>query len=176
MTLDNSSLLLLAAPAAMLLVSLTAMWRPGPTSLLFERLSVGAAAFSIYIAAIGVALLINHGPMHSAVLGWLGFDLSVQIGPLSMFVFSMISLAAFYFIRLTIGYMKGELRHGAFLGRLSATIASVQFLVLTGHLGVLIVASILAGLALHELLVFHRARRGARSISRAPRLGSPRGI
>jgi len=176
MTLDNSSLVLVAAPAAMLLVSLAAIWRQGWNSVLFERLSVGAAAFGIYISAIGGALLVNHGPMHSTLLGWPGFGLSVQIEPLSVFGFSLISLAAFYFVRLSCRHMASDRRQVAFLGQLSATTASVQLLLLTGHLGILIFALIMAALAVNELLLFCRARRGLIRASRAPRLINPRGI
>jgi NADH:ubiquinone oxidoreductase subunit 5 (subunit L)/multisubunit Na+/H+ antiporter MnhA subunit len=176
MTLDNSSLLLLAAPAAMLFVSLAAIWRPAPASVLLERLSVGAAAFSIYLAAIGVSLLINHGPMHSAWLGWPAFGLSIQIEPLSMAAFSIVSLAAFYFIRRALGYVKSKPRFGAFLGQLTATVASFQLLILTGHLAMLVVGSTLAGLALHQLLGLRRAQRDPRHTSNTPRLSSPRGI
>jgi NAD(P)H-quinone oxidoreductase subunit 5 len=176
MTLDNSSLLLLAAPAALLFVSVAAIWRPRPPSVLFEGLAVGAAAFSIYMAAIGAALLINHGPMHSTTLGWPASGLSIQIEPLSMAAFAMISLAAFYFIRRPPGHIRGEPTSGAYLGRLSATIASLQLLVLTDQLATLIIALIFAAIALHQLLVFHRSRRGLMPASHAPQLGNPRGI
>jgi NAD(P)H-quinone oxidoreductase subunit 5 len=161
MILDNASLLLLAAPAAMLLVSLAAIRQPGPRPVLVERLSVGAAAFSMYVAAIGVALLINQGPMQSALLGWQGIGFSVRLDPLSLIMFSMIALLGFNIVRFSRTYMDGDPRQGAFLGKLSATIASVQLLVLSGNLGMLVVAWVLTSLTLHELLVFYRERRGA---------------
>jgi hypothetical protein len=69
MILDNSSLLLLAAPAAMLLVSLTAIQRTGLGAVVLERPGIAAAAFGIYVAAMGVALVANHGPMQSTLVG-----------------------------------------------------------------------------------------------------------
>lgn len=47
------------------------------------------------------------------------------------------------------------------MGRLAATIASVQWLVLSGNLGLLVLAWIMTSLSLHQLLVFYRERRGA---------------
>jgi NAD(P)H-quinone oxidoreductase subunit 5 len=161
MTLDNSSLLLLAAPAAMLLVSLAAVRQPGPRPVLVERLGIGAAAFSIYVAAVGVALLINHGPMQSALLGWQGIGFVVRLDALSLVMFSMIALLGFNIVRFSRTYMDGDPRQGVFLGRLGATIASVQLLVLSGNLGMLVVAWVLTSLTLHQLLVFYRERRGA---------------
>jgi NAD(P)H-quinone oxidoreductase subunit 5 len=145
----------------MLLASLAAIRQPGPRPLLVERLSVGAAAFSMLVAAMGVVLLVQQGSMQSTLLGWQGVGFSVRLDPLSLIMFSMIALLAFNIVRFSRTYMDGDPRQGAFLGRLSATIASVQLLVLSGNLGMLILAWILTSLTLHELLVFYRERRGA---------------
>lgn len=161
MILDNSSLLLLAAPAAMLIVSLAAIWNPGLRAVVLARLGVGAAAVSVYIAAIGVALLINHGPMYSTVSAWQGIGVSVQLDPLNVIAFLMIALSGFYLVRLRRTDMEDDRRQGVYLGRLSAMMASLQLFVLTGNLWILIVASVLTILTVHDLRVFHRLRRGA---------------
>jgi NAD(P)H-quinone oxidoreductase subunit 5 len=161
MTLDNTPLLLLAAPAAMLIVSLAAIRQPGPRPALVERLSIGAAAFSLYVAATAIAPLINQGPMQSALLGWQSFGLSIRLDPLSVIMFTMIALLSFNIVHFSRSYMDGDSRQGVFLGRLSATIASVQLLALSGNLGILIIAWILTSLTLHGRLVFYRERRGA---------------
>lgn len=160
MILDNSSLLLLAAPAAMLIVSLASVRHAGLSTLTVERLGVGAGAFSLYIAAIGVALLINHGPMQSAFFGPQALGFSVQLDPVSAVVLLAVALPAFQFIRLS-RRMAGDPRQRVFLGQLSATIAAVQFAVLTGNMAVLILAAMLAGLTLHGLSRYYRQRRGA---------------
>jgi NAD(P)H-quinone oxidoreductase subunit 5 len=145
----------------MLLVSLAATRHPGPRPRLVERLSVGAAGFGIVLAAVAAILLLTHGQLQSATLGWEGLGFSIRLDPLSVTMFVMIALLAFNIVRFSRTYMDGDPRQGVFLGRLSATIASVQVLVLSGNLGLLVVAWILTSLALHELLVFYRERRGA---------------
>jgi NAD(P)H-quinone oxidoreductase subunit 5 len=160
MILDNSSLLLLAAPAAMLIVSLASARHAGLDPLTVERLGVGAGAFSLYIAAIGVALLINHGPMQSAFVGSQALGFAVQLDPVSTVVLLAVALLAFQFIRLS-RRMAGDPRQRVFLGRLSATVAALQFVVLTGNMATLVLAAMLAGLTLHALSRYYRERRVA---------------
>jgi NAD(P)H-quinone oxidoreductase subunit 5 len=62
------------------------------------------------------------------------------------------------------------------LGRLSATVAALQCVVLTGNLGMPIAAAILAGLTLHEMSVFYRERRGAALSPPPAQLETTRGI
>lgn len=161
MTTDNLALILLAAPAAMMLASVAAVRCPGSRPRLVERLGVGAAAFGMLVAAVAVGLLWVRGPMQSALLGVQGIGFSIRLDPLSVIMFTMIALLSFNIVRFSRTYMDGDPRQGVFLGRLSATIASVQLLVLSGNLGLLVAAWILTSLTLHELLVFYRERRGA---------------
>jgi NAD(P)H-quinone oxidoreductase subunit 5 len=167
MILDNSSLLLLAAPAAMLIVSLAALRRTGLRTLIVQRLGIGAAAFSIYIAAIGIALLMNHGPMQSALVGSEALGFSVQLDPLTTVVFLLTAIVAFHFVRLS-RRMDGHPGQRLLLGQLSATVASIQLVVLTGNLAMLVVAAVMAGLTLRGLSTAYRARRG--TLPRQPEL------
>lgn len=175
MTLDNSSLLLLAAPAAMLFVSLASTRHARLCPLTVERLGVGAGAFSLYIAAIGVALLINHGPMLSEYLGSQALGFSVQLDPVSTVMLLAVALLAFQFIRLS-RRMGDAPRQRVFLGRLSATVAAVQFGVLTGNMAVLVLAAMLAGLTLHGLSGYYRERRRALRLTLQPQPDGTGGI
>jgi NAD(P)H-quinone oxidoreductase subunit 5 len=161
MTTDNHVLILLAAPLAMLLVTLVASFRPGPRPRIVERLSVAAPGLAIGVAAYAAYLLFTQGNMQSATLGWMGIGLAVRLDPLSLTMFSMIALLSFNIVRFSRIYMDGDARQGVFLGRLTATIASVQLLVIAGNLGLLLLAWILTSLSLHQLLVFYRERRRA---------------
>jgi NAD(P)H-quinone oxidoreductase subunit 5 len=161
MTTDNLTLIMLAAPAAMLLASLAALVQPGPRPRLVERLSIGAAGFGMLVAAVSVGLFFLQGSMQSTLLGVQGIGFSIRLDPLSLIMFTMIALLSFNIVRFSRTYMDGDARQGVFLGRLAATIASVQLLVLSGNLGILVVAWILTSLTLHELLVFYKERRGA---------------
>jgi NAD(P)H-quinone oxidoreductase subunit 5 len=131
--------------------------------------------FGMLVAAVAVGLLLLHGPMQSATLGAQGIGFSIRLDSLSVIMFAMIALLSYNIVRFSRTYMDGDPRQGIFLGRLSATIASVEVLVLSGNLGLLVAAWILTSLTLHELLVFYRERRGARVAARkkfiAARLG-----
>jgi NAD(P)H-quinone oxidoreductase subunit 5 len=166
MITDNLVLILLAAPAAMLLASLAAVAQPGPRPRRVEALSVGAAGFGMLVAAVAVYILLTNGSLQSGTLGLEGIGFSIRLDPLSAIMFTMIALLSFNIVRFSRTYMDGDPRQGVFLGRLTATIASVQLLVLSGNLGLLVVAWILTSLALHELLVFYRERRGAVTAAR----------
>jgi NAD(P)H-quinone oxidoreductase subunit 5 len=151
----------LASPAAFALVSLLAIRQPGPRPRLVERLSIAAAGFAIAVAAIAALLVVRNGPLQSPTLGLAGIGFAIRLDPLSVVMFGMIALLAFNIVRFSRTYMDGDARQGVFLGWLTATIASVQLLVLSGNLGQLVAAWILTSVSLHQLLLFYRERRGA---------------
>ena len=62
---------------------------------------------------------------------------------------------------LSNNYMDGDDRQGSFIGRLAATIASVQLLVISGNLGLLFIAWVFTSVSLHRLLLFYSERPGA---------------
>ena len=161
MTTDPITLLALASPVAFVLVSLAAIRQPGPRPRLVERLSVGAAGLAIAVAAVAGWLVAQHGSLQSPTLGVAGIGLAIRLDALSVVIFGMIALLGFNIVRFSRTYLDGDPRQGVFLGRLTATIASVQLLVLSGNLGQLVAAWILTSVSLHQLLVFYRERRGA---------------
>ena len=120
-----------------------------------------AARFGIVIAtAIAVAVAVD-GAASTGTLGIDGLGLSLRIDPLSAAMLLMISLLAAAIVRFSGTYLEGDERHGVFLGRLAATVACVELLVLAGNLGLLVAAWIATSLALHQLLLFYPERRGA---------------
>jgi len=99
--------------------------------------------------------------VESPTLGWDGLGVSVRLDALSMVMLAMITLLAVVIFRFSCTYLDGDGRHGVFLGRLAATIAAVEVLVLSGNLALLVAAWVATSFALHELLVFYRDRRRA---------------
>ncbi len=125
------------------------------------QLSVFAAVFSIVIAALSGLLVYTYGLLESDLLGMSGLGLSIRLDPLSILMSAMIALLGFIVVRFSANYLDGDPRQGIFMGRLAATIASVQLLVLAGNLGLLLLAWVLTSLSLHRLLIFYPERRGA---------------
>lgn len=125
--------------------------------------SVGRAASWVGVAVgAGAAVsLVLDGTQQSATLGWQGLGLSVRIDALSVTMLVMIALLAVVIFRYSCTYLQGDARHGVFLGWLSATVASVELLVLAGNLATLVGAWIATSLCLHRLLLFYPERRGA---------------
>ncbi len=151
----------LAAPLAFAAVSVAARRQPGPRPRLVERLGAAAGWAGVTVAAIAGAVTALRGRVESPTLGWEGLGLSVRLDALSTVMLAMIALLAVVIFRFSCTYLDGDARHGVFLGRLAATIAAVEVLVLAGNLAVLVAAWVGTSLALHQLLVFERERRRA---------------
>jgi NAD(P)H-quinone oxidoreductase subunit 5 len=161
----NSSvpaLIVLISPLVFIITALASFYQPGLRPALMKRLSVGAAIVNIIIAAVGSLFVYQYdGYLETATYGLNGIGFSLRLDPLSMLMSGMIALLSFIVIRYSLNYLDGDKRQGAFLGRLAATIASVQLLVLAGNLGLLFVAWVLTSMSLHRLLVFYKERHGA---------------
>ena len=91
----------------------------------------------IVAAAAGMAVAAK-GLIESPTLGASGLGLSVRLDALSTIMLIMISLLAVIIFRYSCTYLDGDERHGTFLGRLAATIASVEVLVISGNLVLLV--------------------------------------
>jgi NAD(P)H-quinone oxidoreductase subunit 5 len=165
-TTSPLAFLVLAAPLAFGAVALAAAARPGPRPRHLERAIVTAGWFGVVVAGAGAAAVALGGQLVSPTLGWGGLGASVRLDALSVTMLAMIALLALVISRFSATYLDGDERHGVFLGRLAATIAAVEVLVLAGNLALLVTAWIATSLALHQLLVFYRDRPAARNAAR----------
>ena len=160
------ALLSLAAPLAFLATAATAIRAPGQRPAVVERTGTIASWFGVSAAVASGAAVAARGLVESPTLGWDGLGLSVRLDPLSTVMLAMISLLAVVIFRYSCTYLDGDERHGTFLGRLAATIASVEVLVISGNLALLVLTWVTTSLALHRLLLFYPNRRGARIAAR----------
>ena len=155
---DNIALFVLLSPLAFIITAIASWYQPGLRPGLVKRLVIGSGLFSIIVAVLGGVLVFRHGLIESSLLGFNGMGFSTRMDPVSMIMFSMIAIIAFIVVRFSLNYLDGDAHQGRFLGRLAATIASVQLLVLSGSLGLLLVSWILTSNSLHRLLVFYKDR------------------
>jgi len=155
------SAIALLSPIVFILTSAVSWLQPGikPKHVIF--LSRASATLSLLIAGICSFYAIKLGLIESAFLGIAGMGLSIRLDSVSLIMLGMISLLSFIIIKFSIRYLDGDPNQGLFMGRLAATIASVQLLVLSGNLGLLFISWVLTSLSLHRLLVFYRDRSGA---------------
>lgn len=155
------ALLVAAAPLALVAVALAAARQPGARPDGVARLGTWATAAGVVIAAgAGLAVAVR-GRIETPTFGGDALGLSLRLDALSVVMLGMIALLAAAIWRFSVTYLDGDPRHGAFLGRLAATVAAVEVLVLSGSLALLVLAWIATSLVLHRLLRFYPDRPGA---------------
>ncbi|MCA9154486.1 MAG: hypothetical protein KDA38_06845 [Planctomycetales bacterium] len=170
-----ASAAVLLSPLSFLAAAIISRYQPGLRPQTVIRSIRGASYLGLAVAAVCAVATLRFGLLQTPTLGWQGLGLSLRLDPLSSTMLLMIALLAVVIVRFSCNYLDGDQRHGAFLGRLAATIASVQMLVLAGNLGLLALAWIATSLSLHTLLVFYperpRAQLAARKKFLVARLG-----
>jgi len=147
-----------AAPAAHGLVALAAARQPGARPLLVLRLADAAGAVGVVSALVVAAAAAAGGPVAGPLplAGSLG--LALRVDSLSAAMLALVAFLGAVVLRYSRAYLAGDPRHGAFVGRLAATIAAAMALVLSGDLVQLTLAWIATSLALQRLLLFYRDR------------------
>jgi NAD(P)H-quinone oxidoreductase subunit 5 len=151
----------LAAPAALLAVALLARAESGRSPHRVLRAASAASVVSLAAAAAAWVLVALHGTLETPLLGVAGLGLSVRVDGLSAAMFALVATLGAAVLRYSRAYLAGDARHGAFLGGLAATIASVMLLVLSGNLVQLVALWAATSLALHRLLLFYPERPAA---------------
>ncbi len=119
------------------------------------------SAINVVGAVLSGMLLILNGPVETGLIGISGLGFSLRLDAVSAIMFLMIALLSVVILKFSINYLDGDQRQAAFLGRLAAALGSVELLVLSGNLGILLLAWIITSLSLSRLLVFYRERPGA---------------
>lgn len=155
---DNITLLILLSPLAFVLTALASWYQPGLRPSFVKKMALGSGLITLLVAAIGGFFVIRDGLIESSLLGVNELGFSIRLDSVSMIMFGMIAIIAFVVVRFSLNYLDGDAQQGRFLGRLAATIASVQMLVLSGNLGLLLISWILTSNSLHRLLVFYKDR------------------
>ncbi len=151
----------LLSPLVFVLTAVISWFQPGIHPTLVKKVATASTVFSILIAAISGFFVANYGSLESPLIGIDQLGLSIRLDALSILMLMMIALIGFIVVRFSLNYLDGDTHHGAFIGRLAATIASVQLLVLSGNLALLFVSWVLTSMSLHRLLVFYKERPGA---------------
>lgn len=154
-------LLGLLPPICFLIISLIAPGVPSKNIKSLKLASLIAPAISIITSLFLIVLLIKDGVVETELMGIKNAGLSFRFDTLSIVMLTMISILSFIVIRFSHNYLDGDSRQGLFIGRLTATIASVQLLVVSGNIVVFFVAWVLTSVFLQKLLLFYKERPGA---------------
>jgi NAD(P)H-quinone oxidoreductase subunit 5 len=156
----------LAAHLAMLIAAGVAAGTPGRLPRATKQ-----ACEALALAAIGVALavlagLVANGASSSLLLGIGGIGLSLRVDAVSAPLLLLIAFIGWVVVRYTATYLDGEANEGRFMAWLCAALACVMLMVTAGNLGLLVLAWIGTGVALHRLLLFYPERPGAQRAAR----------
>ncbi len=151
-------LLLYLAPLALLCAATLGFLRPGQRPAGVARSGELAGIVAMATAVLALGLLLRDGPSTALLLP----GLSVRLDIVSVVMLCLVSFIGWVVLRYAATYVDGEARQGAFIGWLSATLATVLLLVTAGHLGQLVLGWIAASLCLHQLLLFYPDRIQAR--------------
>lgn len=137
-------------------------FKPGLRPKLIISLSVLATGFGLFASLVAGYGVYTSDLIQIFLVENPYFEISLRLDSLSVIMFSMISIIGFVVMKFSFNYLDGDNRQGIFLGRLALTIASVQFLVLSGSLLTFFASWVLTSICLHRLLVFYPERIGAR--------------
>jgi NAD(P)H-quinone oxidoreductase subunit 5 len=155
------SVIALTSPVVFLATALFSWFERGLRPSRVKRMAVASTWISIITAAISGFFVFNYGMLETALIGARGLGISLRLDSISILMFSMIAIIGLIVVRYSLNYLDGDDRQGAFIGRLAATIASVQLFVLSGNLGILFLSWVLTSMSLHRLLIFYKERPGA---------------
>jgi NAD(P)H-quinone oxidoreductase subunit 5 len=128
----------------------------GPQS--FRKYILLTSVAGIIAALIGGYMVYQFSLIELSIWEIAGLGISFRLDSISMLMFSMIAVTGFIVIRFSMNYLEGDSRQDVFLRRLIATLASVQLLILSGNLGMMVVSWVSTSICLHRLLVFYPDR------------------
>ncbi|WP_426163275.1 NADH-quinone oxidoreductase subunit L [Sandarakinorhabdus sp. DWP1-3-1] len=158
--------LALGAPALVMLAAATGFACPGHLSRHRVRRIEAIVALGMVTAFASAGLLIARGPSTSSLLGVAGIGLSVRLDAVSTTMLALVGFVGWIVVRFAATYLDGEAGQGRFMGWLCATLASVQVLVVSGNLVLLVAVWITTSLGLTRLLLFYPERPAAQRAAR----------
>lgn len=151
----------LLSPLVFALTAFISRFQPGLRPKLIKRISQVSAITGVIVSIASIALISQNPLIETGFIGIADIGFSLRLDVISVTMLTMISLLTFIIVKFSMNYLDGDNRQGIFLGRLAATIASVQLLVLSGNIGILFISWVLTSITLHRLLVFYSDRIGA---------------
>lgn len=120
-----------------------------------------AVILSLIGSAIGILWLTLVGASEFTFFSIEHLGITFRFDPLSMIMFTMISIIAYVVVRFSKNYLEGEPHIKQFFSKLAFTLAFVQLLVISGNLATLFIAWVGTSIGLHQLLRFYPERKKA---------------
>ncbi|MBS0244326.1 MAG: hypothetical protein JSS20_19320, partial [Proteobacteria bacterium] len=127
----------------------------------FATIAQWPAAFGVGVALSCVGALAILGPLRTGLFGLSGIGLSVHVDVLGAVMLLLVSFVGLVVVRYSRNYLDGDPAHVRFTCWLLLTLASVQLLILSGNLAMLLGGWIATSLSLNKLLLFCPERPAA---------------
>ena len=156
-----SFFIILLAPTLLALTSIVSLFQKGQRPQRVILLAKLSSIVGIAVAVFATILWLNNGPMLLDFIGSNRLGLGLRLDGVSVSMFFMIAILSAVIIRYSANYLEGDKAHGSFIGRLSIAIASVQLLVLSSNLILILFAWIFTSISLQRLLIFYKDRPAA---------------
>lgn len=156
----------LAAPLLLLGASIFAFRAPGLRPRLAILVAELAAVGSIVVSILCGIVLTVHGAGTSSALSFGYVALASRLDLVSLVMLALVSFIGWVVLRYAGTFLDGEARQGPFIGWMTATLASVLFLVQSGTLLQLVIGWVATSLLLHQLLLFYPERLAAQRAAR----------
>lgn len=136
--------------------------RPGRIPKIAEWLALAAFSVSLFLTIALVFL----GSQTSLLIGMAGIGFSARVDVVSATMLLLVSFIGWVVLRYSATAMDGEVQQGRFTGLMSAALASVLLIVISGNLIQLAVGWLATGVTLQKLLMYYADRPGAQRASR----------
>lgn len=156
-----SFFIILLAPTLLALSSFVSLFQRSQRPQRVKQIASLSSLVGIATAVFAIVLWQLNGPTILEINGSGKFGLGLRLDGVSVIMFTMIAILSAVIIRYSNTYLEGDKAHGAFLGKLTAAIASVQLLVLSSNLILLLFAWIFTSISLQRLLIFYKDRPAA---------------
>jgi NAD(P)H-quinone oxidoreductase subunit 5 len=121
----------------------------------------GAGIAALALSGLSLIVLLIDGSGASAMVGFGGIGLSVQLDAVSIIMLLLVSFVGWIVARYSISYLAAEPNQLMFMGWIFATLASVLAFVTSGNLIQLFVFWVATSLCLQKLLLFYGDRAAA---------------
>lgn len=162
MDLNTLTIISLVSPVLFVMTSIFRFSRLENKLHVIKKLSLFSSLIGITSAIILGIVLLNQNISEFSLFNIYGLGISFRFDTLSVIMLNMISILSFVVLKFSHNYLEGDQRHDVFIARLSATIASVQLLVISGNLAILLISWVLTSVSLQQLLLFYNDRPRAR--------------
>lgn len=158
--------LLLITPITFYFLSMWAAQKRDNNLRKLQSFTLFSATLGVIIAVFAMGLAFSGTQGTTQLLNRWGLGLSIRIDPLSVLIYSMVSIIAAIVLKFSRHYLQGDTREYLFMSRFLAVIPFVQLMTISGNLFMFFVCWFGTGVGLHKLLTVYADRKIARRSSR----------